>query len=186
MGFKEESASRGLIQKQDKVFDYLSFYRAGLTKVLMLVSFKETKNVRFQKIVLDPFWFWFSFGSLFPRLVSAFRLFSLVTFVDPTGKTFLFKHIYILLIMTILSNLSLQYCNIKAVCGPLQSNWTADGKVQHWNNVRQRLDMLSDIQFNFFLLFIYGWVFIIFRYAVVGVMEEFETSLEVLQVQYVR
>ena len=46
--------------------------------------------------------------------------------------------------------------------------------------------MLSDIQFNVFLLFIYGWVFIIFRYAVVGVMEEFETSLEVLQVQYVR
>ena len=45
--------------------------------------------------------------------------------------------------------------------------------------------MLSDVQFNFFLLFIYGWVFIIFRYAVVGVMEEFETSLEVLQVQYI-
>ena len=55
MGFKEESASRGLIQKQDKVFDKISFSRAGLTKVLMLVSFKETKNVRFQKIVLDPF-----------------------------------------------------------------------------------------------------------------------------------
>ena len=55
MGFKEESASRGLIQKQDKVFDYLSFYRAGLTKVLMLVSFEETKSVRFQKLVLDPF-----------------------------------------------------------------------------------------------------------------------------------
>ena len=55
MGFKEESASRGLIQKQDKVFDKISFSRAGLTKVLMLVSFKETENVRFQKIVLDPF-----------------------------------------------------------------------------------------------------------------------------------
>ena len=65
MGFKEESASRGLIQKQDKVFDYLSFYRAGLTKVLMLVSFEETKSVRFQKLVLDPFWFCFSFGSFF-------------------------------------------------------------------------------------------------------------------------
>ena len=55
MGFEEESTSRGLIKKQDKEFDKISFSRAGLTKVLMLVSFKETKNVRFQKLVLDPF-----------------------------------------------------------------------------------------------------------------------------------
>ena len=91
MGFEEESTSRGLIKKQDKVFDKISFSRAGLTKVLMLVSFKETKNVRFRKLVLDPFWFWFSFGSLFPRLVSDFSLFNLVSFVDPTGKNIPFQ-----------------------------------------------------------------------------------------------
>ena len=65
MGFKEESASQGeLNQKQGKVFDKISFSRAGLTKVLMPVSFKETKNARFQKLVLDPFWFWIVFSQV--------------------------------------------------------------------------------------------------------------------------
>ena len=65
----------------------------------------------------------------------------------------------------------------------IQPNCTADGKVQHWNKVRQRLDMLSGIRFYFFFLFFYDWVSNVFRYAVVGVMEEFQTSLKVLQVQ---
>ena len=35
--------------KQDKMFDNVSFSRAGLTKALMLVCLMETPNVRFQK-----------------------------------------------------------------------------------------------------------------------------------------
>ena len=46
--------------------------------------------------------------------------------------------------------------------------------------------MFSGIQVYFFFHFLYDCVSNVFRYAVVGVMEEFQTSLEVLQVKYVR
>ena len=43
--------------------------------------------------------------------------------------------------------------------------------------------MFSGIQVYFFFHFLYDCVSNVFRYAVVGVMEEFQTSLKVLQVQ---
>ena len=46
MGFKGKSASRGLIQKQETMFANISFSRAGLTKALMLVCWKEMLNAR--------------------------------------------------------------------------------------------------------------------------------------------
>ena len=69
VGFKAKSASTGFIQKQETMFGNLSFSRAGLTKALMLVYWKEMLNVRSGSILI-------CFGSLYSRLVSAFRNFS--------------------------------------------------------------------------------------------------------------
>ena len=109
---------------------------------------------------LSLFWLF----SSFPRLVLAFRNFSWVTFVGQAGSRYLlypikkiiFKH------------------SFQAMLGPIQQNWAANGQVQHWNKVRfwGQVDLINS-------------PVVIFRYAVVGVMEELKTSLAVLQVHNV-
>ena len=62
VGFKAKSASRGFIQKQETMFGNLSFYRAGLTKALMLVYWREMLSVRsWIPFDFDLFWIPFDF-----------------------------------------------------------------------------------------------------------------------------
>ena len=103
------------------------------------------------------------FGRLFCRLVSAFRNFSWVTFVGQAGIFYISIKIY----QNFMFELYFQ-----AMLGPHQQNWASNGQVQHWNKVRRSSTLPlwhSDCTFTF-------------RYAVVGVVEEFKTSLAVMQV----